>query len=98
MSDSQRVYVTILDKEYQIACPPNEREALNQAAQELDSRMRTIRNSGTIVGIERIAVMVALNLCHELHRNRDESINEAELTHSSLNKIIEKLDSVLLQN
>lgn len=98
MSDNQRVYVSILDKEYQIACPANEREALHKAAQELDSRMRAIRNSGTIVGIERIAVMAALNLCHELNRNRDESISEAQHTHSSLNKIIEKLDHVLLQN
>lgn len=98
MSDNQRVYVSILDKEYQIACPANEREALHKAAQELDSRMRAIRNSGTIVGIERIAVMAALNLCHELNRNRDESISEAQHTHSSLNKIIEKLDRALLQN
>ncbi|MBX2859356.1 MAG: cell division protein ZapA [Cellvibrionaceae bacterium] len=98
MSDNQRVYVSILDKEYQIACPANEREALHKAARELDSRMRAIRNSGTIVGIERIAVMAALNLCHELNKNRDESLNEAQHTHSSLNKIIEKLNSALLQN
>lgn len=68
MTDSQRVHVNILDKDYQIACPPSEREALHRAAEELDERMRTIRSSGNVIGLERIAVMTALNLCYELQK------------------------------
>lgn len=63
---SETVYVKILDKEYQVACPPEERGALLQSAQVLDERMRMIKNSGSVIGLERIAVMAALNLSHEL--------------------------------
>ena len=66
MQENKTVFVEILDKDYQIACPQGEDRALHRAANELDARMRTIRSSGTIVGAERIAVMAALNLCHEL--------------------------------
>ncbi|MEC8427752.1 MAG: cell division protein ZapA, partial [Pseudomonadota bacterium] len=48
------VFVKILDKEYQVACPPDERMALTQAAQELDNRMRVIKGSGSVIGLERI--------------------------------------------
>jgi cell division protein ZapA len=68
MSDQQRVNVSILDKDYQVACPPSERESLHHAAEELDERMRVIRGSGNVVGLERIAVMTALNLCYELQQ------------------------------
>jgi cell division protein ZapA len=60
------VRVTILDKEYQIACEPAERHALIESAQLIDERMREIRNTGRVIGTERIAVMVALNMAHEL--------------------------------
>lgn len=60
------VVVKILDKEYQVACPPEEQGALLQAAQYLDRQMRQIRTSGKVIGLERIAVMAALNISHEL--------------------------------
>ncbi len=68
MSNPSTAYVNILDKEYQVACPEDEKPALNRAAAELDKRMRSVRASGSIVGLERIAVMTALNLCHELQQ------------------------------
>lgn len=70
MSESTTTYVNILDKEYQVACPDEEKSALNRAAAELDKRMRAIRASGSIIGLERIAVMTALNLCHELQQSQ----------------------------
>lgn len=63
---NETVYVQILDKDYQVACPREERDALQQSAQLLDERMRTIKRSGSVIGLERIAVMAALNLSHEL--------------------------------
>jgi cell division protein ZapA len=62
--------VTILGREYRVACKEAEREELLQAVQYLDRRMREIRDSGKIAGAERIAVMAALNIAHELLRAR----------------------------
>jgi cell division protein ZapA len=64
--DQARVSVRIMEKEYVIACPYEERSALLDAAEFLNARMREVRDSGKIVGLDRIAVMVALNLSNEL--------------------------------
>lgn len=96
MSDINRVYVTILDKDYQIACPPEEREALHDAADELDQRMRAIRNTGSVIGLERIAVMAALNLCHELQQlSRNKGAKAGSDDNEALERISRKLDKVL---
>lgn len=68
-----RVSVRILEKEYQVACPVEERTALLDAAEMLNGKMREIRDGGNVIGLDRIAVMAALNLANELLtlRNRD---------------------------
>jgi cell division protein ZapA len=72
------VSVRILDKEYQVACPPEERDDLMRCAQLLNARMREIRDSGKIIGLDRIAVMAALNITHELIRadQADDKVDE----------------------
>jgi len=60
------VTVNILDRDYQVSCSPEEREALLNSARYLNDRMREIKASGSVVGLERIAVMAALNITHEL--------------------------------
>jgi cell division protein ZapA len=65
-----RVSVRILEKEYQVACLAEERSELLDSAEFLNNRMREIRDNGNIVGLDRIAVMAALNLAHELLRVR----------------------------
>ena len=60
------VNVKILEKEYQISCPAEERKALIDSAELLNNKMREIRDSGKVVGLDRIAVMAALNLANEL--------------------------------
>ena len=62
--------VHILDKEYLVACPDDEREALFASAEFLTDKMKEIRDSGKIVGADRIAVMAALNMAHELLENK----------------------------
>ncbi len=64
--DSTPVTIHILDKEYRIGCPPGEREALVESAAYLSRKMKEIRDSGKVVGADRIAVMAALNMAHEL--------------------------------
>ncbi|HKT74502.1 MAG TPA: cell division protein ZapA [Steroidobacteraceae bacterium] len=71
--DQARVSVRIMEKEYMVSCAYEERSALLDAAEYLNGRMREVRDSGKLVGLDRIAVMVALNLANELlHiKNRD---------------------------
>lgn len=63
---SSPVSVSILGKEYQVACPEEEKEALLASAQLLHKNMEDIRSTGKVVGLDRIAVMAALNLAHDL--------------------------------
>jgi len=60
------IKVQILGKEYPIACPEDEQHDLLIAARYLDEKMRMIRDNGRIIGTERIAVIAALNITHEL--------------------------------
>jgi cell division protein ZapA len=69
--DVARVGVRILDKEYFIACPYDERSDLLDSAEYLNGKMREIRDSGKVVGLDRIAVMAALNLANEVVKLRD---------------------------
>jgi cell division protein ZapA len=64
--DSGVMKVYILDKEYLVACPEEERDALRASAKYLNDKMAEIRGSGKVVGMDRIAVMAALNLAHEV--------------------------------
>ena len=74
---TSRVSVRILEKEYQVACLPEERSELLDSAEYLNVKMREIRDAGNIVGLDRIAVMAALNLAHELLklRGRDDAVD-----------------------
>jgi cell division protein ZapA len=69
--DPSRVSVKILEKEYHVTCPPEERPALLDSAEYLNRKMREIRDSGKVIGLDRIAVMAALNIVNELLKTRD---------------------------
>ncbi len=66
------VNVKILEKEYEVACPASERADLLDSAEMLNSKMREIRDSGKVAGLDRIAVMAALNLANDLLKARDQ--------------------------
>jgi cell division protein ZapA len=92
MSDEMTTLsVRILDREYQVSCPPEEVEALNASARYLDEHMLNIRESGKIIGLDRIAVMAGLNICHDFLDTRFNR-EEAENTLSSLSS---KIDAAL---
>jgi len=63
---SNSLNIKILDKEYRVACPSDEHDSLLTSADFLNDKLNEIRNKGSILGSERIAIMVALNLAHEL--------------------------------
>lgn len=70
-NSSVLVAITILDKEFKFACKDGEQDILRTSAQYLDKKMREVRHNGRIVGADRVAVMAALNISHELLAQRE---------------------------
>ena len=97
MSQANTVTVHILDKEYCIACPPEQRSNLESAARYLDGKMREIRSSGKVIGADRIAVMAALNITHEmLHRQEDRSAAPVSGTNrEQVRDLLDRVDKAL---
>jgi len=90
-----QVSVRILDKEYQVSCPASERTDLLDSAEILNAKMREIRDSGRVVGLDRIAVMAALNMANELlHAQARDRLLEGDLS-SRLKGISERVETVL---
>ncbi|MDG0972248.1 MAG: cell division protein ZapA [Porticoccaceae bacterium] len=86
--------IRILDKEYQVNCRPDEREALEHSALLLNEKMEEIRHGSHIIGLERIAVMAALNLSHDLIRSENSAKQDSEAS-GVLQSLDSKLDSAL---
>jgi len=90
-----RVSVRLLDREYQVACPMDERSDLLDSAEYLDSKMREVRDTGKVVGLDRIAVISALNLANELIKlRRNGSSVDADLG-AKLQRLRERVESAL---
>jgi cell division protein ZapA len=95
---SSTVLVKILDREYQIACPPSEQDALLKSARYLDENMRKIKSRGTIHGLEKVAVMAALNITHELIQ-KNQQINLSRHSNAQKIKYLEdKVDRAMLNS
>lgn len=73
MSTSEAVNVRILDREYTVGVEPTERDSLLAAARLLEQRMRDVRGTNRMAAIDRVAVLAALNLAHELQQLKDET-------------------------
>ncbi|WKZ13236.1 MAG: cell division protein ZapA [Gammaproteobacteria bacterium] len=95
MSESAKVNIRILEKEYQVACSPDERGALLDSAELLNTKMKEIRDGGRVVGLERIAVMAALNMANELLRSRDRGENLETKAKAKVRAMRERVESVL---
>lgn len=95
MSQPSTVTLHILDKEYRVSCPPEERYNLEQAARHLDETMREIRSSGKIIGVERIAVMAALNISHAMITGSRSHDQESDRQQQMINDLVQRLDQVL---
>ena len=90
-----QVSVRILDKEYQVACPASERTDLLDAAEILNAKMLEIRDSGRVVGLDRIAVMAALNMANDLiHSQARDRLLDGDLS-GRLKIISERVENVL---
>jgi cell division protein ZapA len=90
-----QVSVRILDKEYQVACPASERTDLLDSAEILNAKMLEIRDGGRVVGLDRIAVMAALNMANDLlHAQARDRLLEGDLS-GRLKIISDRVESVL---
>ncbi|HXH01745.1 MAG TPA: cell division protein ZapA [Candidatus Competibacteraceae bacterium] len=94
-SESVPVSISIMDSEYRISCPESERAALLEAARLLDGKMQEIRDSGRILGAERIAVMAALNISYELLKCRQGSEQLHEGTVARVQRLLGRLEIAL---
>lgn len=90
------VSIDILDKSYQVACEPEQEAELKQAASDLDDQMRAIRSTGKIIGLERVAIMAALNLSHQLLVMKSGGQPEDPLE-DQLKTITSRIDEALFQ-
>ncbi len=86
MSKNEPLTIMIMGKEYRVACPQEERDNLKASADLLNEKLKEIKQQGSVIGSERIAIMAALNMSHEILHNQSLT-NE----HSSLNQRIDEL-------
>jgi cell division protein ZapA len=89
------VSLTIMGKEYKIACAPEEKNDLILSAGQLDLQMRQMRDSGKVTGADRIAVMAALNLAHELQMIKNQNAQLNQTLVECLAKMSQKIENVL---
>ncbi|TBR12871.1 MAG: cell division protein ZapA [Lysobacter sp.] len=94
MSSTEPVNVRLLDREYTVGCTPEQRDGLLAAARLLDNKMREIRGTNRMAAVDRIAVLAALNIAHELLQIRGEGEREHEISRS-LGRLNERLDDLL---
>ena len=92
------VTIKILDKEYLIACQPDEQATLLESARHLDQKMREIRDGGKIIGTDRIAVMAALNISHELLEQKRDAKSGDISTSKRLLMLQSKIENALSIN
>ena len=92
---AEPVTVNILDRQYQFACPEEERAALEDAARHLDEAMKEIKESGRLMSLERIALQAALNFCDETLKLRRSVDDRQEKIDSRIRMLADELDQAL---
>jgi cell division protein ZapA len=95
VSDATPVAVNILDREFLIGCTAEERAGLLAAASYLDEKMREVRGASRTQGIDRIAVLAALNMAHELLQARRSQESSSDVVAQHLQALRSKLDAAL---
>jgi cell division protein ZapA len=94
-STTEPISVEILDRQYQFVCSSEEADALKEAAVYLDEKMRSIKDAGRLMALERIAVMTALNLSDELLRLQKHEKRRKETLDTRIRMLADELDDAL---
>ncbi len=95
MSEKNSITIKILGRDYQIACGPDEEDALRQAASYLNKQMEQVKKHGSTLGFEKIAVMTALNISHELLQNSQQANDTESGAQQFLSQLEKKIESAL---
>lgn len=95
MSATEPVGVRILDREYTVGCEPGEKDGLMAAAKLLDAKMREIRGGNRVAALDRVAVLAALNLAHELQQLREDSDRRDRSLAAAVDDLQRKVDGLL---
>jgi cell division protein ZapA len=95
VSEATPVTVNILDREFLIGCTPEERAGLLAAASYLDGKMREVRGASRTQSIDRVAVLAALNMAHELLQAKNNSESQSNVVAQQLQVLRAKLDAAL---
>jgi cell division protein ZapA len=95
VSATEPVGVRILDREYTVGCEPGEKDGLMAAARLLDAKMREIRGGNRVAALDRVAVLAALNLAHELQQLREDSERRDRSLAAAVDDLQRKVDGLL---
>jgi len=95
MTEQSTLTVNIMDREFRVNCPDSERQNLIDSADTLDKRMREIRDTGRVIGVDRIAIMAALNLASELLSTEGSTDNIVDTINQSIERMQEKIEQSL---
>lgn len=98
MNHSKSISIKILNKEFQVNCPIGLEEQLFEAAHYLDQKMREIRKNGRIIGLERMAIMAALNISHELLAFRQQKEAYVQSVTQQIERLQHKIDEALIED
>lgn len=94
---SKPINVTLLDKEYLIACSEEERDILHRAIELLNQKMREVKSSGKVIGSERVAVMAALHIAHELLQYKERNESYTSSVDNLIRRLQNKIDDALVK-
>ncbi len=97
MSHAKPIALKFLNKDFQVSCPAGLEQQLQEAADYLDQKMKEIRHSGKVIGMERIAIMAALNLSHELLLYRRQKEEYIQTVTEQIDRLQNKIDEALIE-
>lgn len=95
MTSKKGIELKILGKDYQVACQEEQTHKLMDAALMLDTKMKEIKASGRVIGLDRIAVMAALNLSYELLSSKEQAMSHEAEAEQKLALMCDKLEEIL---
>lgn len=94
MDNQDSLTIKVLEKEYRVACPPEEKESLIASATILNEKLMQIKSKGSVISTERIAVMAALNMSHEILNGKDLVGEHADLN-DRIDSLSERIDNTM---
>lgn len=97
MADGTTVTVRILDKEYQVSCEPNEVQALRKSATYVDDKMREFKENSSVLGLDRLAVMVALNIANDFFSETQKTESVRSTQDENLKVLSGKVEQALVR-